>query len=103
MVTPDGSAVLVTLGNRDGAVVAAYSVRTRRFRVIIGPVPAPSRYCGPLWTGGAGRDSRHGQHMLAACGDGTEVSLDNGQLTRLASPWRLPSYPVIEPPLIAFS
>jgi hypothetical protein len=103
MVTPDGSAVIVTLGSQRGVVVAAYSVRTRRFRpVIIGPVPAPSRYCGPLWTGGTGRSTRHGQHVLAACGDGTEVSVDNGRITRLAAPWRMPFYAVPGPPLIAF-
>ena len=34
--------------------------------------------------------------------DSVEVSLDGGRLTRLASPWRLPGYPVPGPPLIAW-
>ncbi|MGH3403102.1 MAG: hypothetical protein ACRDRJ_11480 [Streptosporangiaceae bacterium] len=52
----------------------------------------PAQYCGPLWT------DRSGRHLLAACGNDAEASIDNGQLTRLRSRWHLPSDPVPEGP-----
>ena len=97
MVSPDGSVVVATIGRGISLSVAEFSARTGRFlRTVIAPVRNPASYCGPLWVGG------HGRHVLAACGDHAEVSLDGGRLTRLASPWRLPGYPVPGPPLIAW-
>ena len=96
-ISPDGSVVVATVGRGISLAVAEFSARTGRFlRMIIAPVRNPTWYCGPLWVGG------HGRHLLAACGDRTEVSLDAGRLTRLASPWRLPGYPVPGPPVIAW-
>ena len=97
MISPDGSVVIATIGRGTSLAVAEFSARTGRFlRTVIGPVSNPTWYCGPLWAGG------HGRHLLAACGDRTEVSLDAGRITRLASPWRLPGYPVPGPPVIAW-
>jgi len=97
MVSPDGSVVIATIGRGVWLSVAEFSARTGRFlRTVIAPVRNPASYCGPLWTGG------HGRHVLAACGDHAEVSLDGGRLTPLASPWRLPGYPLPGPPLIAW-
>jgi len=97
LISPDGSVVIATIGRGNSLAVAEFSARTGRFlRMIIAPVRNPTWYCGPLWVGG------HGRHLLAACGDRTEVSLDTGRLTRLASPWRLPGYPVPGPPVIAW-
>ena len=97
MVSPDGSVVVATIGRGVWLSVAEFSARTGRFlTTVIAPVRNPASYCGPLWAGG------HGRHVLAACGDHAEVSLDGGRLTRLASPWRLPGYPVPGPPLIAW-
>jgi hypothetical protein len=97
MVSPDGSVVVATIGRGISLSVAEFSARTGRFlRTVIAPVRNPASYCGPLRVGG------HGRHVLAACGNHTEVSLDSGRLTRLASPWRLPGYPVPGPPLIAW-
>ena len=97
MVSPDGSVVVATIGRGVWLSVAEFSARTGRFlRTVIAPVRNPASYCGPLWAGG------HGRHVLAACGDHAEVSLDGGRLNRLASPWRLPGYPVPGPPLIAW-
>ena len=97
MISPDGSVVIATIGRGNSLAVAGFSARTGRFlRMIIAPAGNPTWYCGPLWVGA------HGRHLLAACGDRTEVSLDAGRLTRLASPWRLPGYPVPGPPVIAW-
>jgi hypothetical protein len=97
MVSPGGSVVVATIGRGISLSVAEFSARTGRFlRTVIAPVRNPASYCGPLWVGG------HGRHVLAACGDHAEISLDGGRLTRLASPWRLPGYPVPGPPLIAW-
>jgi hypothetical protein len=97
MVSPDGSVVVATIGHGISLSVAEFSARTGRFlRTVIAPVRNPASYCGPLWI------SSHGRHVLVACGVHAEVSLDGGRLTRLASPWRLPGYPVPGPPLIAW-
>jgi len=97
MVSPDGSVVVATIGRGVSLSVAEFSARTGRFlRTVIAPVRNPAAYCGPLWVGS------HGRHLLAGCGDRTEVSLDGGRLATPASPWRLPGYPVPGPPLIAW-
>lgn len=96
-ITPDGSAVIVTVGRGTWLEVAEFSARTGRpLRVLIPAVNNPTQYCGPLWT------DRDGQHMLAACGNGAEVSIDHGRLTRLPNRWQLPSYPVPGGPRIAW-
>ena len=97
MVAPGGSVVFATIGKDVSLAVAEFSVRTgRALRILAGPVHNPPAYCGPLWTSASGR------HLLAACGDGTEAAIDNGQVTKLGRPWRLPSYVVPGGPLIAW-
>jgi hypothetical protein len=97
MVSPDGSVVLATVGRGTLLAVAEFSARTgKALRIILPGGHNPDAYCGPLWT------SHNASHLLAACGDGQEQSLDNGQATVLNSPWKLPTYPVPGPPQIAW-
>jgi hypothetical protein len=96
VITPDGSAVIATLGRATSLEVAEFSAAGRPLRVLIPAVRNPVSYCGPLWTGPSGR------HLLAACGRNAEARIDNGHLTRLPPHWQLPSYPVPGPPLIAW-
>jgi hypothetical protein len=97
LITPDGSAVIATLGRGTALEVAEFSVRTGRvLRVLIPAVANAAQYCGPLWTDSSG------QHLLAACGDGAESSIDDGNLTRLPSRWQLPFYATPGGPQIAW-
>jgi hypothetical protein len=97
MITPDGSAVLATLGQGTSLEVAEFSARTGKIlRILIPAAADPAQYCGPLWTDPSGR------HLLAACGNSAEASIDNGHLTHLPPHWQLPSYPVPGGPQIAW-
>ena len=97
LITPDGSAVIVTLGRATSLEVAEFSVPTGRpLRVLIPAVNNPGAYCGPLWT------DRSGRHLLAACGGNAEASIDNGHLTHLPPHWQLPFYPTPGGPVIAW-
>jgi hypothetical protein len=97
LITPGGSVVLATLGRNTSLVVAEYSVRTRTWlRLLIKPVSNPARFCGPLWTDASAA------RILLGCGNAAEFEISNGRLTKLPSPWDLPTYPVPEAPLIAW-
>ncbi|HEV2372478.1 MAG TPA: hypothetical protein VGS19_09920 [Streptosporangiaceae bacterium] len=97
MITPDGSAVIATLGRGRSLEVAEFSARTGQpVQVLVPAVANPAQYCGPLWT------DRSGQHLLAACGDSAEASINNGRLTRLPPRWQLPSYLIPSGPQIAW-
>jgi hypothetical protein len=97
MITPDGSVVIATIGRGTRLEIAEFSARTgKALRIVVPAVSNPLTYCGPLWTDATAR------HVLAACGELAEASIDNGHLTRASSLWGLPSYPVPGPPLIAW-
>ncbi len=97
VITPDGSAVIATLGRDTSLEVARFSAQTGKvLRVLIPPVTNPAQYCGPLWTDPSGR------HLLAACGDRTESSIDDGHLTHLPPHWQLPFYATPGGPQIAW-
>jgi len=97
VITPDGSAVIAALGGYTSLEVAEFSARTgKALRVLIPAVTNPTQYCGPLWTDPSGR------HLLAACGDSTESSIDDGHLTHLPAHWQLPSYATPGGPQIAW-
>ncbi len=97
MISPDGSVVIATIGRGTRLEVAEFSALTGKpLRVVVPPVSNPATYCGPLWTDAAAR------HVLAACGQRAQASIDNGRLTKLRPLWGLPGYPVPGPPLIAW-
>jgi len=98
MIAPGGSVLLATVSGPGGSLrVAGFSALSGlRLRVLISASGSTVAYCGPLWA------SADGQHVLAACGDGAEVSADGARITPLRSPWRLPSYAVPGPPQIAW-
>jgi hypothetical protein len=97
MITPDGSAAIATTGRGTSLEVTDFSARTGQgLRALLPAAADPAPYCGPLWT------DRSGRHLLAACGNDAEASIDNGRLTRLPPRWHLPSYPVPEGPRIAW-
>jgi hypothetical protein len=97
MITPDGSVVIATIGRGTRLEVAEFSARTgKALRVVVPAVNNPASYCGPLWTDASAR------HVLVACGQRTESSIDNGRLTRVRSVWGLPFYPAPGPPMIAW-
>jgi len=96
-VTPDGSLVLTTLFKGSSELIGEFSAASGRgLRLLTEPVRDPARYCGPLWTDASGA------RLLLACGDAAEFEVSNGRLTKLASPWKLPTYPVPGAPLIAW-
>ncbi len=96
-VTPDGSLVLTTLFKGSSEVIGEFSARTGKgLRLMTEPVRDPAQYCGPLWTDASGA------RLLLACGDAAEFEVSNGRLTKLPSPWKLPTYPVPGAPLIAW-
>ena len=89
--------VIATIGRGTRLEVAEFSALTGKLlRVVVPPVSNPATYCGPLWTDAAAR------HVLAACGQRAQASIDNGRLTKLRPLWGLPGYPVPGPPLIAW-
>jgi len=97
LITPDGSAVIATVGSGTKLAIAEFSVRTGKARwLLIRPVHSPAQYCGPLWTDTTGRG------QLVGCGDNAEFEIQNRQLTKLAKPWQLPIYNVPTAPLIAW-
>jgi hypothetical protein len=97
LLTPTGSAVIVTLGHAMAQEVAEFSVPAGRpLRVLIPPVHSPEAYCGGLWAGSSGRQ------MLAACGDSAEARIDNGHRTHLPPHWQLPYYVTPGGPRIAW-
>ena len=98
MITPDGRILIATGSGPGGSLeVAEFSAVTgRKLRVLVTGSGDALAYCGPLWTGADAR------HVLAACGDGAEVSVDGGRITRVGPIWRLPDYPVPGPPQIAW-
>jgi hypothetical protein len=97
LITPDGSAVIVTVGRGSLTLaLAEFSVRGTARRLLTPPVRDPAQYCGPLWTDASGRG------ILAGCGDNSEYQIRGRQLTRLRKPWQLPAYNTPTPPLIAW-
>lgn len=97
LITPDGSAVAVTVVRGSlRLAIAEFLVRGTERRVLTPAVRNPEQFCGPLWTDASGRS------LLTGCGDNSEYEIRDGHLTKLDKPWQLPTYPVPSGPLIAW-
>ncbi len=97
LITPDGSAVIVTVGRGSFTfAIAEFSVRGTARRLLTPSIRDPAQFCGPLWTDSSGRG------LLTGCGDNSEYEIQNQQLTKLRKPWQLPTYNVPSGPLIAW-
>lgn len=97
LITPDGSAVVVTVARGSLTfAIAEFSVRGPARRLLTPPVRNPAQFCGPLWTDASGR------RLLTGCGDNSEYEIQNRHLTKLHGPWQLPTYPTPSAPLIAW-
>lgn len=97
VITPDGSAVLVTVARGSFTfAIAEFSARTRARWLLTPPVRNPAQFCGPLVTDSFGR------RILTGCGDNSEYAIQSRHLTRLHKPWQLPTYLTPSAPLIAW-
>lgn len=97
LITPDGSTVIATVGRGSFTfALAEFAAGGKARRLLTPPVRSPAQFCGPLWT------SASGAGLLTGCGDNSEYEIQNGHLTKLHSPWQLPTYNVPGAPAIAW-